>query len=105
VFGCIAVGWSMATGSPWPLVLGVIADLAILAGAAVMFRRTVADQVTMPGGAAADRLAGAMANRDFIYLVIVVAAFGKATWCLILATIGAPAFLALVLWRDRIRRT
>jgi phosphatidylglycerophosphate synthase len=105
VFGGIAVGWSLASGSRWPLVLGVLVGLAMLASAALMFRRTVADQVTTPGGAAADRLAGALANRDFIYLIILLAAFGKATWCLVIATIGAPAFLALVLWRDRIRRT
>jgi phosphatidylglycerophosphate synthase len=104
IFGCIAVGWSLAGGSPWPLLLGLIVAVAMLAGAALMFRRTVADQVTTPGAAAADRLAGAVANRDFIYLVILAAAFGKATWCLMAATIGAPAFLVLVLWRDRLRR-
>jgi phosphatidylglycerophosphate synthase len=104
VFSSIAVGWSLAIGARWPLVLGVIASVAMLAGAALMFTRTVADQVTTPGGGAADRLAGAMANRDFIYLVILTAAFGKATWCLVAATIGAPAFLVLVLWRDRLRR-
>ena len=105
VFGCIAVGWSLASGSLWPLLLGLIGDVAILASASLMFRRIAADNVKTPGGDVADFLAGALANRDFIYLVIVLAAFGKAKWLLILLVIGAPAFLALVLWRDYLRRS
>ena len=43
------------------------------------------------------RMADALARRDFIYLVVVLAAFGKAHWFLVMAAIGAPAFfLALV---------
>ena len=41
--------------------------------------------------------ADALANRDFIYLVVVLSAFGKAHWFLSMAAVGAPAFfLALV---------
>ena len=105
VFGCIAVGWSLATGSAWPLLFGLISDVAILASASLMFRRIAADQVKTPGGDVADVLACALARRDFIYLVILASAFGKAHWCLALVTVGAPAFLGLVLWRDHIRRT
>jgi phosphatidylglycerophosphate synthase len=103
VFGCIAIGWSLALGARWPLVLGAIVAAAMLGSAAIMFQRTLDDQVRTASSAAADRLAGAVANRDFIYLVILASAFGKARWCLVAATAGAPSFLALMLWRDRRR--
>jgi hypothetical protein len=43
------------------------------------------------------RVADALARRDFIYLVVILSAFGKAHWFLVLAAIGAPLFfIALV---------
>lgn len=101
VFACMAIGWSLAVRSVWPLVLGAVAVAAMLGSAAAMFERTAADRVMAIGGSRADRLAGALANRDFIYLVVLAAAFGRAQWCLAAAAAGTPGFLALVLWRDR----
>jgi hypothetical protein len=50
------------------------------------------------------RLAQAFSSRDFIYLVIVMSAFGKAHWFLILASIGTPIFFGLLLWVGARRR-
>jgi len=50
------------------------------------------------------RFAEAFSSRDFIYLVIVMSAFGKAHWFLILASIGTPIFFGLVLWVGARRR-
>jgi hypothetical protein len=64
-----------------------------------MFRAFADD--TAAGTSVTDRFARAVAQRDFIYLVVLASAFGKAHWCLVVASVGAPAFLALVLWRQR----
>jgi phosphatidylglycerophosphate synthase len=99
VFGCIAIGWSLALGTGWPLGMGAIVIAAMLGSATVMFRAFADD--TAAGTSVTDRFARAVAHRDFIYLVVLASAFGKAHWCLVVASVGAPAFLALVLWRQR----
>lgn len=101
VFAAIAIGWSLRIGAAWPLGLGAVAVAASLSSAAAMFARTVEDRVVAAGGSPATRLVGALASRDFIYVVVVVSAFGKAGWFLAAAAVGAPAFLLLVLWLDR----
>jgi phosphatidylglycerophosphate synthase len=102
VFGSIAVGWSLAVGSAWPLVAGAIAVAATLGSAAVMFARTAEDRATT-GDAAAARLVDALASRDFIYLLILASAFGKAGWFLVAVAAGTPTFLLLALWLDHRR--
>lgn len=101
VFACIAVGWSVRVGAAWPLGLGVIAAAATLGSAAVMFERTAEDRAVMAGGSVAARLVDALGTRDFIYVVVVLSAFGKAAWFLAAAAVGAPTFVVLVLWLDR----
>ena len=44
------------------------------------------------------RFAEAFSHRDFIYLVVALAAFGKAYVFLILASVGTPIFFLLLLW-------
>ena len=102
VFGSIAVGWSLAVGSAWPLVAGAVAVAATLGSAAVMFERTAEDRATA-GDAAAARLVDALASRDFIYLLILASAFGKAAWFLVAVAAGTPTFLLLALWLDHRR--
>ena len=50
------------------------------------------------------RLADAVANRDFIYLVLVLACFGRAHWFLIPVALGTPIFMMLVRWGAGRRR-
>ncbi|OLB98727.1 MAG: hypothetical protein AUH30_07035 [Candidatus Rokubacteria bacterium 13_1_40CM_68_15] len=76
VFVCIAVGWSLSAG-------------------------TAEDRAVSANSPAAARLAAKLANRDFIYLVVVLSAFGKASWFLAVVAVGAPAFLLVVLWSER----
>jgi len=99
VFASIAIGWSRAVGTAWPLVPGAIAVAATLASAAVMFERTVEDRPATTESPAA-RLVDALAGRDFIYVLILASAFGKATWFLVAAAAGTPTFLVLALWLD-----
>ncbi|OLB44118.1 MAG: hypothetical protein AUI04_01150 [Candidatus Rokubacteria bacterium 13_2_20CM_2_64_8] len=105
VFLCIAVGWSRDSGAAWPLGLGAVASVATVGSAAVFFGRIIEDRVEA-GGAAA-RVIDALGARDFIYIVILMAAFGKAKWFLVAAAIGAPMYLALAIVligrHDRVR--
>ena len=108
VFGCIAAGWSRsgAAAAPWPAAAGIAAVGGTLLSAAFVYRvamqgrERTAPQFTSVSRAPETRLsrmADALARRDFIYLVVILSAFGKAHWFLVMAALGAPAFfLALV---------
>jgi len=101
VFGCMAVGWSLAAASLWPLLLGALAITGTAASAYVVAHRDGAAAAAGPPG----RLADAVANRDFIYLVILLACFGRAHWFLIPVALGTPIFMMLVRWGAGRRRT
>ena len=98
VFTCMAVGWSMATDAAWPLVLGGLAVAGTASAAVLVSRQSAA------ASASGARLAEAVANRDFIYLVILLACFGKAHWFLIPVALGTPIFMMLVRWGAGRRR-
>lgn len=104
VFGCIAAGCSLATGAVWPLVLGAVTIVSGLGSAACVFRRTTLDVVAGAGASKTDRLTEAFAHRDFIYLVLALSAVGRADVFLILASVGTPIFLILLLWVGAARR-
>jgi len=96
VFACMAVGWSAATGLAWPLLLGGITIASALVTAMLSARRFIGDGVDAAGSWAA-RLTEALSHRDFIYVVVALAAFGKAHAFLVITAIGTPAFLLLLL--------
>jgi phosphatidylglycerophosphate synthase len=100
VFACMAIGWSVAAGAAWPLLLGACAVTGTAAAAVLVSRRSAAAPT-----ASTARLAEAVANRDFIYLVVLLACFGKAHWFLILVALGTPIFMLLVRWGARRRQT
>ena len=68
---------------------------AALGTAALMFKRFVEDRA--PVGTWAARLIGALSHRDFIYVVVLLSAFGRAHWFLVATAVGTPVFLALAL--------
>ena len=103
VFACMAVGLSFAQEATWPLWLGALTVLATLGAAASQSRDIMLDTTVGDSGWIA-RFAEAFSHRDFIYLVILMAAFGKAHGFLILASIGTPIFLVLLLWVGARRR-
>jgi len=103
VFACMAVGLSFAQDATWPLWLGALTVLATLGAAASQSRDIMLDTTVGDSGWIA-RFAEAFSHRDFIYLVILMAAFGKAHGFLILASIGTPIFLVLLLWVGARRR-
>ena len=79
----LAIGWSASVGAAWPLVLGAVAVAATLARPRSCSRRHRRGQ--RPAGARGRTVVGALASRDFIYVVVLLAAFGKARWFLVAA--------------------
>jgi 1L-myo-inositol 1-phosphate cytidylyltransferase / CDP-L-myo-inositol myo-inositolphosphotransferase len=105
VFGCMALGWSMAAGTAWPLWLGAAAVVSTLGMAGLVYLRQLRGKngsgplFTSVSSATDDRLTGivdAASRRDFIYLVPIFALLGKSSWILIAAAVGAPIFLVFM---------
>jgi phosphatidylglycerophosphate synthase len=105
VFGCMALGWSRAADSWWPLLAGAVAIASSLGAAATVSRLFVSKQPVGAAGSAAARLTDALANRDFIYVVVLLAAFGRAAWFLVIAALGTPVFVLLLLLGGAARRS
>jgi phosphatidylglycerophosphate synthase len=116
-FGCMAAGWSGAIGQAWPLLLGGAAVLANVAAAGLVYWRAMRKKddagplftsvSTLPGRRLT-RLLDALSRRDFIYLVVALALFGKANWFLLLASVGAPTYFFLLVFlavRERVAMT
>jgi phosphatidylglycerophosphate synthase len=115
VFACMALGWSLSIGASWPLLLGVAAALGNLGSAWFVYWRVMHTKrdsgplftsvATVPGQTLA-RMLDAASRRDFIYLVLFLALFGKSNWFLVLAAAGAPIFFLLLLFlavRERLQ--
>jgi phosphatidylglycerophosphate synthase len=101
VFGCMALGWALAAAAAWPLLLGALAITGTVASAYLVAPRDGATAAAGPTG----RLADAVANRDFIYIVLLLACAGRAHWFLIPVALGTPVFMLLVRWGAGQRRT
>jgi phosphatidylglycerophosphate synthase len=107
VFACMAIGWSLSIGESWPLLLGIAAALGNLGSAWFVYWRVMHTKkdsgplftsvATMPGQTLAKML-DAASRRDFIYLVLILALFGKSNWFLVMAAAGAPIFFLLLLF-------
>ncbi|PYM50194.1 MAG: hypothetical protein DME16_07080 [Candidatus Rokuibacteriota bacterium] len=101
VFSCMALGWSVRVGAAWPLLLGTVACASTLLAATAEAPHLLTPAVPGAPRSAGARLADALAHRDFIYVVIVLAAFGQAAWFLFPVAIGTPLFVLVRLWADR----
>jgi 1L-myo-inositol 1-phosphate cytidylyltransferase / CDP-L-myo-inositol myo-inositolphosphotransferase len=106
VFSAFAVAWSSASGQSWPLLLGALAvsGTVLCAGfiyAYAMRRRAGGGPLlTTVSPSHRSRLAevlDVLARRDFIYLVMVLALFGKAYWFLAPVSVGTPGFFVALL--------
>jgi phosphatidylglycerophosphate synthase len=107
VFAFMAIGWSLAVAAPWPLLLGAAAALGNLGSAWFVYWRMMREKagsgplftsVSKVPDERLARLLDAASRRDFIYLVVILALFGKSNWFLILASVGAPIFFFLLIF-------
>jgi phosphatidylglycerophosphate synthase len=103
VFLCLAIGWSLDSRSWGPLYLGAIAVASTLSVAAIVHHRGLRASTGDGPRSAVSRVADASVHRDFIYLVLLLAAAGKVRWFLVLTAIGAPLFLLVLVWLGRRR--
>jgi phosphatidylglycerophosphate synthase len=110
IFGSMAIGWSLAAGALWPLWLGAGAVFGTLGSAGFVYWRLMrlkdgGDALFTSVSDAPDRpltrLLDSASRRDFIYLVILLALFGRSSWFLVMAGIGAPIYFVLVLLAAR----
>jgi phosphatidylglycerophosphate synthase len=101
VFGCMAVGWALATGAPWPLLLGAVVVGSTLTAAATLHGDAGPAPAPAAGAWTARSVVDVLSNRSFIYIIAVLAAFGRAWWFLVPAAIGTPVFVGLARWSRR----
>lgn len=112
VFACLGLGWSRAGGGTLALACAALAVLGTLLSAGFVYHRTMArtgtpeatpvfTSVSRRRETAFSRAADALARRDFIYLVVVLAAFFRTHWFLVASAVGAPAFFLGLLAIDR----
>lgn len=106
IFSCMAVGWAQAENAAWPLVLGVMAIIGAGGSAGFVHWRLLRGKsgegplfTTVAAGRRETlaRVLDGAGRRDFIYLVLALALFGKSSWFLALAAVGAPLYLLLLL--------
>lgn len=113
VMAGIAIGWSLATHSAWPLLIGGVAAASVLVTATFVYRLTRQETAVagplFPSGSRTrtswlPRMTDLLARRDFIYLVVLLSAAGKAAWFLVLAAVGTPIFFLVLVWVARAER-
>ena len=107
VFTCMAIGWSLTSPTMWPLLVGGVAVAGTLLSAGFVYWHTMQEPVTeaplftsvvRTRASWLSRITDMLARRDFIYLVVLLSAVGKATWFLRLAAAGSPIFFLVLLW-------
>ncbi|MFI5021374.1 MAG: CDP-alcohol phosphatidyltransferase family protein [Alphaproteobacteria bacterium] len=109
VFACMAGGWSRTDGGMLPVLLGVSAVLGTLGSAGFVYWRLLRPKaasgplftsVARAPARPLARLLDTLCRRDFFYLILVFALFGRANWFLLLTGLGAPIFFFSVLFLD-----
>ena len=110
VFLGIGLAWKKATGSVIALWCSGFAIAGSLLTAGLVYSMTMRSgkdegslYTSISRKEKKDKLvkiADYLSRRDFIYLVLLLAIFGKLHWFLILAAIGAPAFFLFAFWSN-----
>jgi len=118
VFACIGIGWAQHGGGSYALLFSLLAVGGTLISAWLVFEHTMRGKKdggplytsvsTKNGKSMLVRIADMLSRRDFIYLVVLLALFGKIHWFLIMTAAGAPVYalaLLMIISKDKRRRT
>jgi len=118
VFACIGAGWAMHGGESQVWLFSLLAVGGTLISAWLVFEHTMRDKkgngplyTSVSGGNGnfmLVRIADMLSRRDFIYLVVLLAIFGKIHWFLVMTAVGAPVYamvLLAIISRDKRGRT
>ncbi|MDQ6958878.1 MAG: CDP-alcohol phosphatidyltransferase family protein [Mariprofundaceae bacterium] len=118
VFTCIGIGWTQHGGGSYALLSSLLAVGGTVMSAWLVFEHTMRDRKgggplytsvsTENGKSMLVRIVDLLSRRDFIYLVVLLALFGKIHWFLVMTAVGAPIYaivLLVVIDRDKRRRT
>jgi len=118
VFACIGIGWAQHEGGLYALLFSLLAVGGTLMSAWLVFEHTMRGKKgggplytsvsTENGKSMLVRTADLLSRRDFIYLVVLLALFGKIHWFLIITAAGAPVYtlaLLMIISKDKRRRT
>ena len=107
VFACMGIGWSLSLHETWPLWVSVPAVAGTIGSAWFAYRHTMQSAnvtgpfftsvVRSPDPRTSHLIIDTLARRDFIYLVVMLSAFGKASWFLVMSAIGTPIYFLVVL--------
>lgn len=107
VFGAITLA-AWQGGAGWHVAwLGAISIAAVLATVVLIglamycqgrasFATAAPDHGRVPGGPRLARLANALAGRDFTYIILVLALFGRLEWFLWLSAVGGTLYAAVL---------
>ena len=105
VFAAFAHAWSAAVDDDWPWRLGALAVAGTILSATLVWLHAMRPRpddgplLKTVSPARRSRLTAVLdevARRDFIYLVMLLAVFGRAYWFLAAAAVGTPLFLLVL---------
>jgi hypothetical protein len=85
----------------WPLVLGAVAVAGTAWSAVVVYHRGMHASTAADRGSFLARFADTLMYRDFIYVILILAAVGRAHWFVAITAAGAPAYLLVLAWLGR----
>ena len=105
LFTAISIAWARETGRPWPLFLGMAAVLGTMLSAGFVFRKTMMGvregpmfQTIVPApDTAFEKIADALAKRDFLYLVVILSALHWQKYFLAAAAVGSLVYFAVLM--------
>ena len=110
LFGCLALGFARADRSLLPLLAGAVAAAGVLGSAFLVFqqrqarRQGEAPQEPPAQGVLLARIETALEQRDFIYLLLVLAYFGRTYEFLWAGAVGVTLFFGLTLYLGKAAR-